>query len=415
MKTRLLIIIGIILIFGVIVVTVISQNQLELNKVTHENLSNLNPIQREELIMKYTETYFNGDFNNHAEIIDLQKEYAVGEPITFTVATWGYGHPCQSPSFVYYYETKNPENIVFEDVFIRWCQPLLESDFMYYYNELDSFRTKHASQSDIFPVFDKPGSYIISVDDKTEYEFQIIEKGNFPGSTYEINRNQLQQVLDYCNDTSGIKNFIHYGYSNKTHSIDNNTCEWKEHGTFPDSEFLCIPYSDKWITDAQITNQTHIFNKDSCTWRIDQDYDTVNSKGCPQFCPKDTEIDKIEDMQEIIIDDVSIFNSTKDISDIPEFEIIDVTPEMWYENQKRAEERNDIRLEQLEKLNNDPDFVKATKIIQGINSTNIEDDAYWQTALDALIIVTEKQGISLNGTLSYEDSEILRELIRQNH
>jgi len=93
--------------------------------------------------------------------------------------------------------------------------------------------------------------------------------------------------------------------------------------------------------------------------------------------------------------------------------ISDVTPEMWNENQKKAEERNVIRLEQLEKLNNDADFVKATKIIQGLNSTNIEDDDYWQTVLDSLILITEKQGISLNGTLSFEDSEMLRELIRQ--
>jgi len=148
----------------------------------------------------------------------------------------------------------------------------------------------------------------------------------------------------------------------------------------------------------------------------------------------------LEMPSEIIFDDTSVFNSTKDISEIPgleiiedvdkklastlfgfygnstiispdEFEIIDVTPEMWYENQKRAEEENAIRLEQLEKFKNDPDFVKATKIIQELNSTNIEDDAYWQTVLDSLIIITEKEGI--NGTLSFEDSEMLRELLRQ--
>jgi len=175
MKTKLLIIIGFILVFGVIVVIGISQNQLELNKVTPENLYNLNPTERKESIMKYTDTHFNGEFNHHADIIDLQNEYAVGEAITFTVATWGYGHPCQSPSFVYYYETKDPENIVFEDKFIRYCQPLLESDFMYYYNELDSSQTKQASNSDIFPVFDKPGNYLVIVNNKLIYEFNVTE------------------------------------------------------------------------------------------------------------------------------------------------------------------------------------------------------------------------------------------------
>jgi len=286
MKTRLLIIIGIILIFGIIVVIGISQNQLELNKITPENLYNLTPTERKEFIMKYTDTHFNGEFNDHADIIDLQNEYDVGEPITFTVATWGYGHPCQSPSFVYYYETKDPENIVFEDEFIRLCQVLKESDYMYYYNELDSSQTKQASDLDVFPIFDKPGSYIISVDDKTEYEFQIINTTTINNPTFENNRNEIQQVLDHCNNTPNFRDSSYY-YSNETHSLNTFTCEWREHENFPNSEFLCIPYTDNWITLSQITNQTHIFDKQSCTWKIDQDYDVVNSKGCPQFCPKE--------------------------------------------------------------------------------------------------------------------------------
>ena len=55
-------------------------------------LHNLNPTEREEFIMKYTDTLLDGEFNDHAYIIDLQNEYTVSEPITFTVATWGYGH-----------------------------------------------------------------------------------------------------------------------------------------------------------------------------------------------------------------------------------------------------------------------------------------------------------------------------------
>ena len=138
-------------------------------------LHNLNTTERDEFITKYTNTVHNGEFHSQVYITDLQNEYPIGESITFTVATWGYGHPCQSPSFVYYYETKDPANIVFEDEFRRLCQVLDESDYTNYYQELDSNRTDKALNDDVYPVFDKPGSYIVSVDDKAEYEFQIIE------------------------------------------------------------------------------------------------------------------------------------------------------------------------------------------------------------------------------------------------
>jgi len=114
------------------------------------------------------------------------------------------------------------------------------------------------------------------------------------------------------------------------------------------------------------------------------------------------------------VDNPELSFDAQDISEISGLEIIDVTPEMWEENQKRSEERNAIRLEQLEKLNNDEDFVNAGKIIQGLNSTNIEDDVYWQTVIESLVLVIEKQGISLNDTFSFEDSEQLRDLLRQD-
>ena len=210
--------------------TDISQNQLELKKIMQEDLYNLNPTERKEFIMKYTVIQFNGEFNHHADIIDLQNEYTVGEAITFTVATWGYGHPCQSPSFVYYYETKNPENIVFEDKFIRFCQPLRESDFMYYYQELDSSGTNHASQSDIFPVFDKSGSYIISVDDIAEYEFQIIE-----------------EITDISQDPLGWD-------------------ERKVVSITPLGYPKCYPDKIDPIHGIIMANQTHQFNVDTCEW-----------------------------------------------------------------------------------------------------------------------------------------------------
>jgi len=145
-------------------------------------LHTLSPSEREDFITKFTNIIYNGEFHDHAYITDLQNEYTVDEPITFTVVTWGYGHPCQSPSFTFYYETKDPTNIVFEDKFIRWCQVLEESDYTNYYQELGSSQTDKAQNQNIYPIFYKPGEYLVSVDDKAEYSFSIKE----PESSYEI-------------------------------------------------------------------------------------------------------------------------------------------------------------------------------------------------------------------------------------
>lgn len=184
MKTRLLIIMGLIATILVILLAYYGTSENLVHKEFQEKrelfmnshgLHNLNSTERDEFITEYTNAVHNGEFYSQVYITDLQNEYAIGEPITFTVATWGYGHPCQSPSFVYYYETKDPANIVFEDEYQRLCQVLEESDYTNYYQELGSNRTDKALNDDVFPVFDKPGSYIVSIDDKAEYEFQIIK------------------------------------------------------------------------------------------------------------------------------------------------------------------------------------------------------------------------------------------------
>ena len=114
-----------------------------------------------------------------------------------------------------------------------------------------------------------------------------------------IFESKLIKVIDYCNDTSPVKNLILYYHSNETHSIDNINCKWKLHENYPDSEILCIPYIDKWVTGEEWRNQTHIFNKDSCMWEKDPDYDELNSLGCPQFCPKDTQTYELQTDSEL--------------------------------------------------------------------------------------------------------------------
>ena len=122
--------------------------------------------------------------------------------------------------------------------------------------------------------------------DTVNCEWEIIEKGSFGNSLIEKNRNELSQVLDWCNDELSVK-YGFYNYSNETHSINTSTCEWKEHVPYPTKDSLCVPFVEKWILDEEIRNQTHIFDASSCTWKIDQNYDFANSKGCPQFCPKE--------------------------------------------------------------------------------------------------------------------------------
>ena len=139
--------------------------------------------------------------------------------------------------------------------------------------------------------------------DTVNCKWGIIEQGFINDPIYENNRNELQQVLDYCDNKSGTYYESLYFYSNNTHNIDNITCEWKEHVTFPNTDNLCIPYIDKWVSGEAIGNKTHIFDKDSCTWKDNPDYAASNDKGCPQFCPKDATTEKIGDMQEIIIDE----------------------------------------------------------------------------------------------------------------
>jgi len=135
--------------------------------------------------------------------------------------------------------------------------------------------------------------------DNGDCKWEIIETIEINMPICENNRNDIQQVLDHCN--TPFRDSSYY-YSNETHSINTFTCEWREHENFPNTDNLCIPYIFKWVNE-EIRNQTHIFDQHSCTWKIDENHDIVNSKGCPQFCPKDDTPEKIDGMQEIIIDE----------------------------------------------------------------------------------------------------------------
>lgn len=81
---------------------------------------------------------------------------------------------------------------------------------------------------------------------------------------YKPSLEQLQMVFNYCNDTSEFKNAIGIEYFNSTHYINNNLCKWQVLEKYPNSDRLCIPGQD--YSDEEIRNDTHIYNRDKCSW-----------------------------------------------------------------------------------------------------------------------------------------------------
>ena len=93
---------------------------------------------------------------------------------------------------------------------------------------------------------------------------------------------QIKRVLDYChtkdlmengklesnNGTDIFLDAIGYHYFNNTHYIDNNTCEWQLLENYPNSDILCIPGEQNFLTPEEIRNDTHIYNKDKCLWQL---------------------------------------------------------------------------------------------------------------------------------------------------
>ena len=97
---------------------------------------------------------------------------------------------------------------------------------------------------------------------------------------------QLQDVLDYCNDTFGNSGFIGYNYFNKTHHIDNIFCKWQKIEKFPNSDIDCIPGQSEWVTGEEYRNETHIYNKYWCLWEEDKlhPFGETGPEFNPAFC-----------------------------------------------------------------------------------------------------------------------------------
>lgn len=109
-----------------------------------------------------------------------------------------------------------------------------------------------------------------------------INYGEKPQPPLLTDNEQIKRVLDYCNtkklmengnlesknNTIFVLNAIGYSYFNDTHYIDNNTCEWQLLKNYPNSDILCIPGEQNFLTPNEIRNDTHIYNKDKCLWQL---------------------------------------------------------------------------------------------------------------------------------------------------
>ena len=98
---------------------------------------------------------------------------------------------------------------------------------------------------------------------------------------YKSSMEQLGMVLDYCNDTSEMKNAIGFEYFNDTHYINNNLCKWQKLTKFPNSDEYCIPGQNMWADVKEIRNYTHIYNKDKCMWEQEFSWTAQYGKSDP--------------------------------------------------------------------------------------------------------------------------------------
>lgn len=74
----------------------------------------------------------------------------------------------------------------------------------------------------------------------------------------------LERVLNYCNNRDQDQLLMGLEFRNETHYINNSNCEWQVLEKYPNSDRLCIPNQD--YSDEEIRNQTHIYDKQNCLW-----------------------------------------------------------------------------------------------------------------------------------------------------
>ena len=108
-----------------------------------------------------------------------------------------------------------------------------------------------------------------------------LQENTIDEKSYELSFTSFDKILDYCKEKE-TRNPIHqYGlsYSNDTHYIDNNTCEWQERKFVITTPFgypkdhtgnfdHCFSYKTDPEYGVEIKNSTHILNPENCEWEL---------------------------------------------------------------------------------------------------------------------------------------------------
>ena len=99
--------------------------------------------------------------------------------------------------------------------------------------------------------------------------------------SHSLDLTSINKVLDYCKQKgTGVP--MHQpglSYSNDTHYIDNNTCEWQERKFVMTTPFgyprdhegnfdHCFSYKTDPEYGVEIKNSTHILNGANCEWEL---------------------------------------------------------------------------------------------------------------------------------------------------
>ncbi len=94
----------------------------------------------------------------------------------------------------------------------------------------------------------------------------------------------VDKILDHCKQKEAGNPIHQYGlsYSNDTHYIDNNTCEWQEKKFVSTTPFgyprdtagnydHCFSYKTDPEYGVEIKNSTHILNPENCEWELENE------------------------------------------------------------------------------------------------------------------------------------------------
>jgi len=245
MKTRLLIIIGIIVISAIVI--------------------------------SYSFGYIPFDEHYEIEITGLKDTYTTDDIYSFDYHITGIGDSCAEITVMY--PDENGETLTRAS--IPGCAaerslpvPITRSSF---HGPLGNIAIKIPGTYKISVTYEPIGSILSAT---TTKEFEIIKSPNddqnepvFTGtSLFNNSQDVVKRIFDHCNST-GIKLSVGLRSSNGTHTIDNNTCEWQTIEKYESDKELnfvlsICEHTARPIEDKPVSwsNATHYIDTNNCKW-----------------------------------------------------------------------------------------------------------------------------------------------------